>query len=128
MKELLTEQCSEIKKAVASCGEYRVVPQYRSLSYDRQKWFKMTENQRDTKISHFMKVDIKCDDTECEEECSQSTQSTPLDSLNLPPHLKKTVWTNASSFFDDSNAIAQAPGDSTAYIIKSLSATLYIKR
>ena len=121
MKELLIEQRSEIEKAVASCGEYRVLPQYRNLSCDRHKWFKMTEKQRDAKISHFMKVDIRCGDADCEEGGSHSTLSTPLDDLNLPPHLKKTIWTNANSIFDDSNAIVQAPGDSTAYIIKSLS-------
>ena len=49
----------EIEKAVASCGEYRVVPQYSNLACDRQKWFKMTEKQRNTKISHFMKADIR---------------------------------------------------------------------
>ena len=37
MKELMTEQRSEIEKAVASCGEYRVVPQYSNLACDRQK-------------------------------------------------------------------------------------------
>ena len=34
--------------------------------------------------------------------------------------LKKTIWTNANSIFDDSDAIVQAPGDSTAYKVKSL--------
>ena len=121
MKELLTEQRNEIEKAVASCGEYRVVPQYSNLACDRQKWFKMTEKQRNTKISHFMKADITCGDTDSEEEHTRSTTTTPLDSLNLPPHLKQTIWTNANSIFDDSDAIVQAPGDSTAYIIKSLS-------
>ena len=121
MKELMTEQRSEIEKAIASCGEYRVIPQYSNLSCDRQRWFKMTEKQRETKISRFMKADVEFGDADNEEECSQSsTLSTPLDCLDLPPHLKKTIWTNANSIFGDSDAIVQAPGGSTAYIVKSL--------
>ena len=121
MKELTTEQRSEIEKAVASCGEYRIVPQYSNLACDRQKWFKMTEKQRDNKISHFMKAEIEPGNADSEEDISQTSQSTPLDSLVLPPHLKKTIWMNANSIFADSAAIVQAPGDSTAYIVKSLS-------
>ena len=68
-----------------------------------------------------MKVDISCSYADGEEGGSQSTFSTPLDDHNLPPHLKKTIWTNANSILDDSNVILQAPGDSTAYIIKNLS-------
>ena len=110
----MTEQRSEIEKAIATCGEYCVVLQYSSLSCDRRKWFKMTEKQRATKISRFMKADIECGDVDSEEECSKSTLSTPLEGLMLPPHLKKTIWTNTNSIFDDSDAIVQAPGDSTA--------------
>ena len=36
MKELMMEQRNEIENAVAS---HRVVPQYRNLACDRQKWF-----------------------------------------------------------------------------------------
>ena len=81
----------------------------------------MTEKQRDNKISHFMKAEIEPGNADSEEDISQTSQSTPLDSLVLPPHLKKTIWMNANSIFVDSAAIVQAPGDSTAYIVKSLS-------
>ena len=33
-----------------------------------------------------MKADITCGGTDSEEEHTQSTLTTPLDSLNLPPH------------------------------------------
>ena len=92
MKEIMTEQRNEIEKAIAPCGEYRVISQYNNLSCDRSKWFKMTEKQRDAKISHFMKADVECGDADSEEGCSQSgTLSTPLDCLNLPPHLKNKL-------------------------------------
>lgn len=63
--------------------------------------------QRETKISHFMKVDVQCADTDSKEESSQShtLQSTPIDCLDLLPHLKMTVWTNANSIFADSSAV-----------------------
>ena len=65
MKELLIEQHSE--REGSSLVWYRVLPQCRNLPCDRQKWFKMTEKQRDAKISHFMKVDVRCSDGDCEE-------------------------------------------------------------
>ena len=71
-----------------------------------------------TKITQ---ADITCGDADSEEQQTQSTLTTPLLSLNLPPHLKQTIWTNGYSISEDSDAIVQAPGDSTVYIIKSLS-------
>lgn len=121
MKELMIEQHTEIENAVASQGEYRVVPKYRNLACDRKKWFNMTEKQRDNKISHFMKAKVEFGNANSWDEDTRSLQSTPLDSLDLPPHLRKTIWTNANSIFVDNTAIVQAPGDSTAYIVKSLS-------
>ena len=57
----------------------------------------------------------------CQEGCSQSgTLSTPLDCLNLPPHLKQTIWTNSNSILADNHAIVQAPGNSKAYIVKGM--------
>ena len=67
-----------------------------------------------------MKAEIEPGNADSEKNISQTSQSTPLDSLVLPPHLK-TIWMNANSIFVDSTAIVQAPGDSTAYIVKSLS-------
>ena len=45
MKLLLHGQYEEIKSAVASCGEYRIIPQHSILGFEQQKWFKMSEKQ-----------------------------------------------------------------------------------
>ena len=58
MKALITEQRSEIEKAVAMYGEYRVVSSHSNLACKRQKWFKMSEKQRHNKINRFMKAPI----------------------------------------------------------------------
>ena len=46
MNELLSEQRSEIEKAVPMYGEYRTVRHYSNLACDRIKWFKMSEISR----------------------------------------------------------------------------------
>ena len=58
MKALITEQHSEIEKTVATYGEYRVVSRHSNLACERQKWFKMSERQRQSKINQFMKAPI----------------------------------------------------------------------
>ena len=48
MKEVIKEQRDEVEKAVASCGEHRVTSGYKHLASDNQKWFKMSEKQRES--------------------------------------------------------------------------------
>ena len=58
MKALITEQRSEIEKAVAMYSEYQVVAHHSNLACEHQKWFKMSERQRQSKINRFIKVPI----------------------------------------------------------------------
>lgn len=45
----------------------------------------------------------------------------PLDSLAVPPHLKDSIWKKANDLVQDEGAIVQAPGDESAWCIKSYS-------
>ena len=120
MKALITEQRSEVEKAVATYGKYRVVSCYSNLACERQKWFKMTEKQRQNKIKRFMKAPIalSCDDSDGEE---IQDQATPLDCLSLPPNMAKIIWSRANEFLKDESAMVNAPGDEVAYVVKSVS-------
>ena len=106
MKSLITEQFQE---AVASCGEYRIASRYSHLAYDRQKWFKMSVKQRENKVTKFMKFTLS----------PNNYEDNPLCELNLPAHLASTVWSRANSLVNDTSAIVIAPGDNTAFIVKS---------
>ena len=118
MKALITEQRSEVEKAVAMYGEYRVVSSHSNLACERQKWFKMSEKQRHNKISRFMKapiVPLSHGDSVIEK------QVTPLDCLSLPPNMAKTIWSRANAILEDESAIVKAPGDEAAYVVRSVS-------
>ena len=121
MKALITEQRSEIEKAVAMYGEYRVVSSHSNLACERQKWFKMSEKQRHNKISRFMKapiVPLSHGDSVNED---VEKQVTPLDCLSLPPNMAKTIWSRANAILEDESAIVKAPGDEAAYVVRSVS-------
>ena len=119
MKALIIEQRSEIEKAVAMYGEYRVVSCHSKLACERQKWFKMSQKQRQNKINQFMKapiVQLSHADSNNEDEV------TPLNCLLLPPNMAKIIWSRANAILEDESAIVQAPGDDeSAYIVKSQS-------
>jgi len=117
MKSLITQQRSEVEKAVAIYGEYRLVSNCSNLACDRQKWFKMSEKQRQSKINRFMKAPAV--PLPFQDHCNEDAQTTPLDCLMLPPHMAKTIWSRATDIVEDESAIVQAPGDKSAYIVKS---------
>ena len=119
MKALIIEQRSEIEKAVAMYGEYQVVARHSNLACERQKWFKMSERQRQSKINRFMKAPIALLSRVDSDEDVQ--MRTPLDCLLLPSNMAKTIWSRANAIVGDETAIVQAPGDETAYIVKSTS-------
>ena len=100
-------------------GEYRVVARHSNLACERQKWFKMSERQRQSKINRFMKAPIALSSHVDSDEDVQ--MRTPLDCLLLPSNMAKTIWSQANAIVGDETAIVQAPGDETAYIVKSTS-------
>ena len=120
MKALITEQRSEIEKAVATYGEYRVVSRHSNLACERQKWFKMSGKQRQNKINRFMKAPIALV-SHVDSDNEDVQMQTPLDCLSLPPNMAKTIWSRANAIVEDETAIVQAPGDEVAFIVKSVS-------
>ena len=120
MKALIFQQRSEIEKAVATYGQYRIIPKYSNLAYDQTKWFRMTEQQRKNKLCQFMKASVIPPQSDPDSGTS-SDQVTPLDDLMLPPNMASTIWSRANAIVGDSTAIVNAPGDESAYIVKSLS-------
>ena len=89
MKALITQQRSEVEKTVAMYGEYHLVSHYSNLACECQKWFKMTEKQRFSKINQFMKapaIPLSQDNSD------DDSQTNLFDCLLLPPHVAKTIW------------------------------------
>lgn len=66
MKELFTEQRSEVEKAVAGMGEYQLLSTYQHLGVEMKRWFLKTEQQRKGTITRFMNAQLV-------EPCSQAT-------------------------------------------------------
>ena len=121
MKTLMFQQRSEIEKAVATYGEYRVISKYSNFAYDHHKWFKMTEQQRKNKLCQFMKAPVILPPQNDPNNSTSSDQVTPLDDLMLPPNMASTIWSCANIIIEDNTAIVNAPGDETSYNVKSLS-------
>ena len=115
MKELLHEQRKEVEQAVATSGEYRIVSHYSNLACTHQKWFKMSQQQRENKVNRFMKAtlcSVSSDDNE-------GGSSNPLNELDLPSYVKETVWNRAKALVQDQSAMVPAPGDDSALMVMS---------
>ena len=118
IKALITNQRTEVEKAVASHGEYRLVSQYSKLASDQQKWFKMSSKQRLGKISSFMKASVIPTVESNSSSGSMQEKPSPLEALTLPVNMARTIWSRARSIMEDA-AITNAPGDDIAYIVRS---------
>lgn len=90
MRTLLNKQRQEIEMAVASMGEYRVVPKYSHLAYEHTKWFTMSPKQRQAKVSQFMKHTVEEGNTT--ETGSSRVDINPLAGTGLPSHVANTIW------------------------------------
>ena len=53
IKEMVKQQQMEVEKAIIGYGQYHLRPQYSSLSVTEEKWFRMTQEQRQRYISKF---------------------------------------------------------------------------
>ena len=70
----------------------------------------MSERQRQGKINRFMKTSVALV-SHVDSDNEDVRMQTPLDCVLLPPNMAKTIW----------SPIVQAPGDESAYIVKSVS-------
>jgi hypothetical protein len=75
----------------------------------------MSSKQRENKVTKFLKYTLTPNTYSDEDD-----QNGPLSELNLPTHLAPTVWSRANSLVNDASAIVIAPGDSTAFMVKSI--------
>ena len=59
VKEIVNQQQREVEKALIGYGEYRLRPQYSSLSVTEEKWFKLSQEQRQQCIAKFNKATVE---------------------------------------------------------------------
>ena len=116
MKTLLQQQYKEIQMAVPSEEEYRIACNYLHLACDSQKWFKMSPKQRQAKISKFMQYPLQPVPCTVEQQGDSS-----LSELGLPPHTASTIWSRAQLLAENESSNVAAPGDETAFLVKSSS-------
>ena len=57
----MEEQQQEIERAVVNIGEYRLRKEYRHLSVESSKWFKLTTDQRKSKMDMLMEAPLVLD-------------------------------------------------------------------
>lgn len=113
MRALLKEQRNEIERALICTGEYRLRDEYKYLEVEHSTWFKMTVDQRQRKISRFMKATVEANSKSC------SATENPLDVLELPSSLKTSMWEKAQELSMDEASIVKAPGCENAWMIRS---------
>ena len=75
----------------------------------------MSVDQRQRKISRFMKATVENDSER------KRASDNPLDVLELPSHVRKSMWEKAQDLSMDKLSIVKAPGDQSAYMVKSYS-------
>ena len=117
MKILMEEQRHEIERAIINTGQYKLKEEYKHLGVSPSDWCKMTSEQRQRRIVKFMKATVQ----ESDQESSSSDSVCPLDPLSIPLNLKKPIWKKAKELVEDDTAIVQAPGEDTAWCVKSYS-------
>ena len=115
MKVMLYQQRQEIECALIDSGQYRVASGYESLRVDSSQWFRMTAEQRSRKIDCFMKAVVH-------DRHAPTTYSSPLEKLNLPHHLKESLWKKAHDLANHDSQITNAPGEESAWMVKSYTA------
>ena len=99
---LLNQQFQGIEMAVASMDEYRIVSKYSHLSYEHNKWFKLSTKQQQAKLNQFMRHTIDQETASC----SYGTQdeSNPPADIGLPSYVTvhaKKWYKSAKIFFQD---------------------------
>lgn len=117
MRTLLSKQRQEIE--MVSMGEYCVLPKYSHLAYEHTKWFTMSPKQRQAKDGQFMKHTVEEENTT--KTCRSKVDINPLTGSGLPSHVANTIWNRAHSLVQEDSAIIKAPGDDTAFMVKSIS-------
>ena len=53
--------------------------------------------------------------------CSSRVDSNPLTCISLPSYMADTIWKCANDLVQEDSAIIEAPGDHTAFMVKSIS-------
>ena len=115
MKGLIMEQKHEVERALINAGEYRLKEEYRYLAVDYSTWFKMNSDQRQRKISRFMKAAVEVSSN------ASGVVANPLSTLQIPNSLKDSMWEKANDLSVDESAIVKAPGSESAWMVKSYS-------
>ena len=59
VKEIVNQQQQEVEKALNGYGEYRLRPQYTSLAVTEEKWFRLSQEQRQQCIAKFNKATVE---------------------------------------------------------------------
>jgi len=89
--------------------------EYRYLTVDYSTWFKMNSDQRQRKISRFMKAAVEVSSN------ASGVVANPLSTLQIPNNLKDSLWEKANDLSVDESAIVKAPGSESAWMVKSYS-------
>jgi len=114
MRALLKKQHHEIECSLIDMGQYRLKEQYRHLKVESSSRFKMNLEQRQRKITRFMKASVEISS-------SDTTAENPLNALKIANSLKQSMWAKAQDLTRNDNSIVKAPGSNTAYMVRSYS-------
>ena len=120
MQELVSEQQTEVKKAVLNQGKYQLKRQYQHLGTSHSKWYKMSKRQRHVCLQRFNAADVANSATDCTgESVSENSDCTSVLGIDvhdackdtaLPIVVLKSIWRKAADLVATDGAIALAPG------------------
>ena len=102
-----------MERALISTGQYRLKDDHNYLEIESFLWFKMTHDQRQRKISRFMKAAVDVSSSRI------SQIENPLNSLDLLENIKDSMWEKAQNLSKDEASIVKAPGSENAWMINS---------
>ena len=140
IKEMVHQQQQEVEKAIIGYGQYRLRPQFSFLAIAQEKWFRMTQEQRQRCIKKFnaatvhhvaestvMSTAVNASSginilTMNEPTCSLSLNTVDaatslsvilaeaIEKIKLPYTTLEGIWRKATSLMSETNAVVPAPG------------------
>ena len=119
VKEIISSQFTDVDRALAGLGDYKVADEYQKFQYSAARWCAMSEPQRKRIVTQFMSVKpvgvVREGSSSLEEESVDEEQPlpNPLTCLDVTDYFAETIWKNANDLLRGDNCIVCAPGGGT---------------
>ena len=119
LESAVQTQEKELVKAVHDMGEFRLIPDFKHLQIDADKWIGMTSVQRDSHIKHYLTKPLnklaklhhtEPEETDCDTYCLSVSYQDCAISTPSRTNLQR-MWSLASTILEEKNGVLSLPWD-----------------